>query len=126
MVFSSEDNQKQGREFAQEATMTDETHIRLWCPVKFAGKDPAEFEGFEWNCNFGGILTVCKTLLPLLFFRFTRPTVEENADLHRPESVAYSVAFKSQKSQTQNWIFVYILSGHSVAFWIVRTQKLNK
>lgn len=47
MVFSSEDNQKQGREFVQGATITDETHIRLRRLVKFAGKDPAEFEGFE-------------------------------------------------------------------------------
>lgn len=46
--------------------------------------------------------------------------------MHRPESVAYSVAYKSQKSQTQNWIFVYILSGQSVGFWIVGRKKKTK
>lgn len=46
--------------------------------------------------------------------------------MHRPESVAYLVAYKSQKSQTQNWIFVYILSGQSVGFWIVGRKKKQK
>lgn len=44
MVFNSEENQKQGSEFAQGATMTDETHIKLWWLVKFAKEDPAEFK----------------------------------------------------------------------------------
>ena len=69
---------------------------------------------------FWGILT----LWPLcFFFLFTRTTVKENVLVHRPESVAYLVAFKSQKSQTQNWIFVYILSGQRVDFWIVGRKK---
>lgn len=68
MVFSSEDNQKQGREFVQGATITDETHIRLRRLVKFAGKDPAEFEGFEWNCNFGGLFNCLKDSPTLIVF----------------------------------------------------------